>query len=245
MPYKDLITGENLELRSTPEFQNEIQEFDKQLCLHEVTKRVRYSVSGGGTQIKDQCQVCGEPASQAISQKLITGQLPDANIDLRKNYLEKRRIERNAIYRKHENLQRQTRTDRQKEYDKYLAGPVWKEKRERVLIRAKRVCEGCGIAAAEEVHHLNYKRIFNEMLFDLVAVCADCHRKLHQGFDENIETQVDDEQINISAVEDRCSSCRYQAFDDNAGFWCGALGMPATQAQSSGGECKTAYEPLK
>jgi hypothetical protein len=29
------------------------------------------------------------------------------------------------------------------------------------------------------VHHLNYQRLGDEMLFDLVALCEGCHQKLH------------------------------------------------------------------
>jgi hypothetical protein len=49
----------------------------------------------------------------------------------------------------------------------------------KVLARAHGLCEGCGERTATQVHHLSYKRVFDEMLFDLVAVCDACHDKLH------------------------------------------------------------------
>lgn len=60
-------------------------------------------------------------------------------------------------------------------------------KRARVLLRAGRKCEGCG-EEATQVHHLTYEHVFEEFLFELIAVCRGCHERLHDhGEDE--ETQ--------------------------------------------------------
>lgn len=65
-------------------------------------------------------------------------------------------------------------------YQNYLDNsPKWKAKRFRVFVRAKFVCEKCRRRKATQVHHKTYKRIFNEPLSDLLAVCAPCHRKIH------------------------------------------------------------------
>jgi hypothetical protein len=37
------------------------------------------------------------------------------------------------------------------------------------------ICQSCGVAVATQVHHLTYKHIFEEPLFDLVAICDECH----------------------------------------------------------------------
>lgn len=66
-------------------------------------------------------------------------------------------------------------------YDNYLQSPEWKTRRDLVLRRANGVCEGCGRRDARHVHHLHYDRVGNEMLFDLVAVCVDCHDQIHAG----------------------------------------------------------------
>jgi 5-methylcytosine-specific restriction endonuclease McrA len=71
------------------------------------------------------------------------------------------------------------------EYQAYLNSPKWKNKRLKVLMRAKFKCEQCKKAQATQVHHLTYKRlgkgdnIGSEPLSDLLAVCARCHRKIH------------------------------------------------------------------
>lgn len=69
------------------------------------------------------------------------------------------------------------------EYGRYLQSSTWREKRRKVLERANYVCEGCGEQKATEVHHLTYKRVGKEMLFDLVAVCHQCHLICHEESD--------------------------------------------------------------
>jgi len=75
-------------------------------------------------------------------------------------------------------------------YERYLITPTWLEKRRLVMQRAGGLCEGCRKARAIEVHHLRYPSgvlpgsaewIRAEKLFDLVALCADCHKDLHSN----------------------------------------------------------------
>ena len=64
-------------------------------------------------------------------------------------------------------------------YNQYLCSDVWYRKRQMVLNNAGYVCKACGINHAEMVHHLTYARVGQEPLFDLVAVCRECHSDLH------------------------------------------------------------------
>ena len=64
-------------------------------------------------------------------------------------------------------------------YNAYLLTPEWKRKRDLVMRRANRVCEGCGINSAIQVHHLTYEHVGNELLFELVAICHECHQIVH------------------------------------------------------------------
>ena len=70
---------------------------------------------------------------------------------------------------------------RNQEYRNYLTTYAWADKRAKVLQRAKFTCEGCGTNPATQVHHLHYRRIYKEMLFDLVAVCEQCHQQIHES----------------------------------------------------------------
>jgi DNA-directed RNA polymerase subunit N (RpoN/RPB10) len=41
------------------------------------------------------------------------------------------------------------------------------------------------------VHHIDYDRVGNESLGDLVVVCGDCHRKLHEFFNRMVSKGFD------------------------------------------------------
>lgn len=58
------------------------------------------------------------------------------------------------------------------DYTAYLLTPKWQDKRERVQACLKR--------KATQAHHLTYKHVFDEPLFDLVAVCEICHQAIHK-----------------------------------------------------------------
>lgn len=70
------------------------------------------------------------------------------------------------------------------QYAEYLASQEWWDKRELVMERAGRVCEGCRQADATEVHHLTYANVTREFLFELVALCHACHERLHAQREE-------------------------------------------------------------
>lgn len=64
-------------------------------------------------------------------------------------------------------------------YNAYLRSPEWDAKRSAVLKRANGKCEGCGKNTATAVHHLTYAHVGNELLFELAALCKECHKKAH------------------------------------------------------------------
>jgi 5-methylcytosine-specific restriction endonuclease McrA len=64
-------------------------------------------------------------------------------------------------------------------YADYLRTAAWQAKRDKVLARAQRVCEGCRDREATEVHHLTYAHVGRELLFELVALCEACHAVVH------------------------------------------------------------------
>jgi 5-methylcytosine-specific restriction endonuclease McrA len=60
-------------------------------------------------------------------------------------------------------------------YTPYLNSIEWKEKRNKVLIRDKYICQSCLTNRATQVHHLTYAHVFNEPLFELTSICVPCH----------------------------------------------------------------------
>ena len=65
------------------------------------------------------------------------------------------------------------------QYESYIRSDAWCEKRKLVLLRSRGWCEGCGNPGAVEVHHLTYEHLGREFLWELAAVCAVCHERLH------------------------------------------------------------------
>jgi hypothetical protein len=66
--------------------------------------------------------------------------------------------------------------------DKYLAhlaSDKWRSLCQRVRYRCRNICEGCGLAEVTEVHHLTYKHLGDEFLFQLLGLCRNCHARLH------------------------------------------------------------------
>ena len=64
-------------------------------------------------------------------------------------------------------------------YAAYLRSDAWKERARRVMLRAGGMCEACLAAPAQHVHHLTYEHVGNELMWELRAVCAGCHERIH------------------------------------------------------------------
>lgn len=67
---------------------------------------------------------------------------------------------------------------RKRNYSLYLKSTEWKKKRDTVMKRDGGECVFCG-DEAQHVHHLTYERVYNESLYDLIAVCNECHKAIH------------------------------------------------------------------
>lgn len=128
----------------------------------------------------DQCQVCGVKVKDRPNKQLSVAEknaAKDFNQNLKFQWIEERRLFMEA---RRSEYQKTEKDDFMKQYSIYLSSPEWRIKRSLVLKRANGICEGCGITKATQVHHLTYVRLYKEMLFDLVAICDDCHQSLHE-----------------------------------------------------------------
>jgi hypothetical protein len=67
----------------------------------------------------------------------------------------------------------------QNNYSIYLSSDEWKAKRKEVLKRDSYICQGCLTENATEVHHTTYSNIGNELYYQLVSLCSDCHERVH------------------------------------------------------------------
>lgn len=113
---------------------------------------------------------------------LIDGDIEDITCQLCARSLVAEEQQREREARWHAERAERVERDAQwwRDYDAYLQSPEWAERRRRVLRRAGGICEGCLTNRATQVHHLTYARVRAEMLFDLVAICGDCHERIHE-----------------------------------------------------------------
>lgn len=65
------------------------------------------------------------------------------------------------------------------EYLEYLKSPEWKAIRINLFKARGKQCNRCGSKKAIQVHHLTYKRLFNERMTDLEILCSPCHKREH------------------------------------------------------------------
>jgi hypothetical protein len=149
-------------------------------CAHSRTAVRWRSIANGRRQLRTQCLDCGE----AVGAALRHDQAAPVTADFDDSLFDECRRARQA---KIEAEQEAERTAWHEWYQGYLTTPSWRAKRQRALERANWTCEGCGAAEATEVHHLTYKHAGDELLWELRAVCRECHAKCHpQHTDGNL-----------------------------------------------------------
>ena len=85
--------------------------------------------------------------------------------------------------------QRREREEWWRKYNAYLLSAQWKAKSRAVIRRADGICEGCLSRPATQAHHVTYRHVFNELLWELRAVCSKCHDFIHSTGEATDETQ--------------------------------------------------------
>lgn len=146
-------------------------------CQHDNSEIVWRHTSNGTRQLRRQCKTCGECHGSALKHELATPDTPRADPLLPKQW------EQHWDTKLEEARQRlaQRNNDWWSWYNAYLESSDWEYKRRRVMQRANGICEGCRDNAASQVHHLTYAHVGNEFLFELVAICTECHERFHNG----------------------------------------------------------------
>jgi 5-methylcytosine-specific restriction endonuclease McrA len=156
----------------------------KYRCQHVETEQRNKPDKNGRPLVARQCVTCGERVGEVIPAKELSRHqiagLPLWNKDLEQAYW-RQMLGEAYQQRESERMRTLEQAAWRRKYDAYLSTSKWKALREKVLLRAKGLCEGCGERRATQVHHLTYERLGNEMLFDLVAVCHDCQKQIHPG----------------------------------------------------------------
>jgi hypothetical protein len=149
------------------------------LCEHDLAPRLKKYPNG--VRAKMQCKLCGQGVGSLIPLKGVTEEWDESLESLVQEQYDaacKEWREQNVDAPR---LPPGERPESWWEmYNRYLCSAVWQTKRELVMQRCGGVCESCGQAAAEQVHHLEYPETFGmEPLWDLRAVCVPCHKIIH------------------------------------------------------------------
>ena len=156
-------------------------------CQHVEAGVRRKHIKGGNIQYVKVCVECGLQYGGPLSKKSIENAdaVPDLNGLNDQDYYRDRR----AVWLAQQlSFYEGQSAKGNRDYNSYLASPEWKQKRKTVLARANGICEACLQEKATQVHHLTYDHLFDELLWELVAVCDGCHRKAHpHHHDETIE----------------------------------------------------------
>ena len=63
--------------------------------------------------------------------------------------------------------------------EEYLKSPHWSELRNKKM-QESRCCEICGSNHRLDVHHLNYRNLFDVVIEDLQVLCRRCHASIHR-----------------------------------------------------------------
>jgi hypothetical protein len=235
----DAETGEPFDLVWTDDLMEELGRHAAAGCIHPAKEIRRAIVAGGGIQFRPQCLACGELVGQVIAKTKLPPNVPPVNKGLWEAYRIRRKNERDEIIQRHIRKQKNSSTEWRAKYNAYLNSPDWRAKRAAVLKRAGGICEGCGSRPATQAHHRTYSHVFEEFLFELVALCDECHDRIHQDDRVGLGEEWSD--------EFPCAGCRWGS-EKEGRRWCAQFEVYTVIALSSQGRCgpkHSGFEPLK
>lgn len=199
----DPETGEVLAIEHTREYAKLVRAFHERECKHSETEPYRVRIANGAVQVRNCCTHCGERVGTAISQKdkAWVESLPWQSTDLSDSYSNRREVERKTMLLDLAKRQYAERGRFTESYSAYMQSDEWRAKRALVMKRCGGVCEGCGTAEATDTHHLTYRHLFHEFLFELVGLCRPCHDRITFEDRETRNSQDDDEEL-AEAISD-------------------------------------------
>jgi hypothetical protein len=153
-------------------------------CKHSRFELTKWRTSNNVIVFRNQCLDCGRIANQKGAKKYSKGNEYWFN----KNAEEFSRDINTKTYskiseyidKKINDYELKRKEQKDLDYKKYLQTPEWKAKRERVLIRDNYLCQGCLQNRAVDVHHMSYANFGDELFFQLISLCKECHEKVHK-----------------------------------------------------------------
>jgi hypothetical protein len=160
------------------------RDFDAQrLCADHPRQELRRRTDAAGRIFyQHQCLDCGARVGVfvATAVALADGRQPppfDAELFERgEREIDRAYEERRAVTKRREEEQSAAWWQR---YNAYLLTDAWQTKRAQALARDGNVCQGCRQHLATQVHHRTYEHLGDELLFELISVCDQCHMRIH------------------------------------------------------------------
>lgn len=153
---------------------------DEKDCPCEIKVLAWQNIKSGMTTYKAfrwQCTVCGAGSNMVSKESLTYKQKMEAtqfDDGLREQWYAQKKAAREATWPARQE-------DRRRLYEQHVMAPSpkWLAIRDRIFSRSGGMCEGCGTRRASQVHHLTYQHLGDEFLWELVAVCRECHERVH------------------------------------------------------------------
>lgn len=147
-------------------------------CRHENWKPRRRVLSTGAVNVYFQCLDCGSSRALKKADYPNVDELEPFDDGLLERLYHARDSRFQVERERYEEEKRQKTLDWWERYNAYLQTAAWRERRAKVLRRAGGTCEACLERPAVQVHHTTYKHLGCEPLFELRAVCLECHEEI-------------------------------------------------------------------
>lgn len=205
----------------------EYAELSRHECKHDRQRLCRGTNKGGAPVVRMQCLDCGERIGNPVKRPPNVEELPEFDDAKHETYSAARKAAKEKVDQKYIDIHLRRWKGKEEgdsyyaqAHNAYLESPAWKERRRLVKERSQGLCEGCRAAAATEVHHLTYAHWGQEFLFELVALCGDCHDRIHAKGDHE-------------ALIEGCKTCLHAS----KGSFCRLYDMPMPMALDAEGPC--------
>ncbi len=172
--------------------------FTSRACAHVTASLRRRTKVNGSTCYVMQCDNCGSQVGEEIAKSApvimaLAAYPPEWDRELAERYWEETFEDGRERWEIAAAERAQEAADWWARYDAYLESDQWQRLRARRLALDHWQCQammnGCD-GRAVQVHHLRYRYVFDEPLFDLASVCLSCHRKLHAARPETIPSEA-------------------------------------------------------
>ncbi len=159
-------------------------------CEHEYQRLTKMSHC---KQARMQCAQCGQAIGNAIRHDLLEvpfDSLPEFDQEFRDLFWKRKQEIREERIKNEQAKLESIELDRKAEkesrrlfYEEYLQSEKWKAIRRLVIDRENGICQGCRKSRISEIHHATYDHLGDELLFELIGLCRDCHKKTHHIYE--------------------------------------------------------------